>query len=135
LRKAERKFPRALETNLRLAGEFVIGASKKQFKGMRTSALYKIRGGRRVARTPPLPVTAPRHMLAVFEGQYRKSITQDVQRKGSKRWLTEIGPEVPYARVHELGKRGMPKRQVLTPGVKQSEKDVFKILGRTFKVI
>jgi len=113
-----------LEKNMRKAGEYVIGASMKQFSGSRTRA-------RRRGR----PVTAPADRLAVDYGTYRQSISQDVRRVGRHKWTTEVGPTVKYARVHELGLRGMPKRQVLTPGVKDSEAAVFRVIGTTFRVV
>ena len=50
-------------------------------------------------------------------------------------WTVEVGPTVKYAKTHELGLRGMPKRQILTPGVKASATAVERILGTTFKVV
>ena len=124
MQKASQKFAGELQKNLRKAGEIVIGESKKQFEGSRTRAVRKGRA-----------ITAPRKKLAVDYGTYRRSISQDPRRVGRNRWTTEIGPTVKYARVHEMGLRGMPKRQILTPGVKQSEAQVIRILGTTFKVV
>lgn len=113
-----------LEKNMRKAGEAVITSSQQQFRGSRTRA-------RRAGR----PVTAPKDRLAVDYGRYRESITQDVRRVGRRRWTTEVGPTVKYARRHELGTGGMPKREVLTRGVKESEKQVIRIIGQTFRVV
>lgn len=113
-----------LERNLRAAGEVVIGKSRQQFRGSRTRA-------RRRGRA----VTAPGDKLAVDYGTYRRSISQDIRRLGRRNWTTEVGPTVKYAPVHELGIGRMPKRQVLTPGVEKSEREVFRIIGRTFRVV
>jgi hypothetical protein len=110
--------------NLKLAGEIVIGKSREQFQGSRTRARRKGRA-----------VTSPDDKLGVDTGQYRKSITQDARRVGTRRWVTEVGPQVKYARVHELGIGRQPRRQVLTPGVKKSEAQVVRIIGRTFRVV
>lgn len=112
------QMPSNAERFVRRAGEIIIGESRKQFVGSRTRSRYEIRGGKRVARHPARPVTSPADKLGVFEGTYRKQITQDVRRVASGTYETEIGPDgIPYARVHELGIGRMPKRPVMAPGL------------------
>lgn len=135
MERAAVRFNPELAKNVRKAGEIIIGQARKEFKGERTRARFKISGGRRVTRKPPRAVTSPPGKLGVFEGTYRKQISQSLSRSG-KSIKSEIGPVgVPYARRHELGTQGMPRRQVLTPAVKKTEKDVVRILGRTFGVV
>jgi len=139
LEKSRRRFQPAVEKNLRAAGEIIIGQARREFKGSRTRSLYSISGGKRKRRNPPRPVTSPPRKLGVFEGTYRQSISMDLKdsRRGrsGRRWVAEIGPTVIYAHRHEFGTKGMPQRQVLTPAVKKKQREVFKRIGRSFKVV
>ena len=130
-----------LEKNMRKAGEYVIGASRKQFHGSRTS-IYRNRDGSYKKRAKSLKfVKSPKFnrahpkKLAIWTQKYSDSISQDVRRVGRHKWTTEVGPTVWYAELHEKGIGGMPKRQVLTPGVKDSEAAVFRVIGTTFRVV
>lgn len=123
------------ERNVRRASEVVLGSAVRQFQGSRTRSLYEIKGGKRVTRKPPRPVTSPPDRLGVFEGTYRRGITYDVSRTG-KIVQSEIGPVgIVYAHRHEFGILGMPQRQVLTPAVEETKKRVFEIIERTFTVL
>lgn len=136
LDRAQRRFGPEMEKNLRKSGEIVVSAAKREFRGNRTRALYEISKGRRRKREFPRPITSPPHMLGVWTGQYRKSITYDLRHKTRRTYAIEVGPEgIIYARAHEFGIGRMPQRQVLTPGVKKSERKVVQLLGTTFKVI
>ena len=136
LRRAAAKFEPEMAKNLRRAGEILISEAQKQFKGSRTRARFKIMGGRRVARSTPRAVTAPPNKLGIFTGQYRKSISQDVRRRGRRRWETEVGPVgIKYARTHEFGRGRIPKRPVLTPALKKSTPKFVGVLEGTFGVI
>ena len=133
-KRAARKIPRAAEERIREAAEIAIGSMKKQFQGERTRARFKISGGRRIARKPPRPVSAPGNRLGVFEGTYRKSITSKIVRSG-KNVDAIVGPfGIRYARVHEFG-IGTPKRPVLGPGIKAVEDEIFELVGTTFEVL
>lgn len=134
-KEAEQKIRPELRKNLELASQLVVGATGHQFRGSRTRAKYMIRGGRRVRRKPPGIVTAPPHMLARFEGYYARAISYTVSQAGNK-LTSEVGPvAVAYARRHEFGTLGMPRRPVLTPAVEQTEKQVFALLERSFRVL
>lgn len=124
LKKSERRFQSQLRRNLAKAAEVVVGNSKREFKGSRTRAIRKGR-----------PVTAPRGKLAVDFAQYKKAISKEIRGRRD-RLRAIIGPVgIRYARRHELGTRGMPKRPVLVPGLKKSERFVVQLLGRTLRVI
>lgn len=141
LRRLQRTFARAkrgllgaTRSNLEKASLVLVGAAQKQFEGERTRARYKISGGERVERDNPRPVTSPPDRLGVFTGNYRNRITFDIKKSGRK-LTAEVGPAgVPYARRHELGIR-TPERQVLTPAVKESADEIFRILGTSFEVL
>lgn len=136
--KTAKVFPRQLEKNMRLAGEIVIGAARKQFKGSRTRAIYSISGGRRKKRKKPRPVTSPKDKLGIFEGAYTKSISLDARVTGPKKrrtFIVEVGPSVVYAAAHEFGTGNMPQRQVLTPAVAETANQVFRLIGKSMKVM
>lgn len=138
MKRNVRVFEPAVMKQITLAGEVVIGAARKEFKGSRTRSLYEISGGKRKLRAKPRAITSPPKQLGVFEGAYRKSISQDVEIKGPRtrrRWTTTVGPTVIYAAAHEFGKGNLPERQVLTPAIKKTQNKVFKIIGKAFKVL
>ena len=135
VKDAERDFATEVERNIRDAADMVVGLAQRNFRGSRTRALYMIRGGRRVKRKPPRPITSPPHMLGVFEGTYKRAISRDVRRNG-KMVTAEIGPVgIRYARRHEFGTLGMPQRMVLTPAVEDSRERNFAMLGQSFRVL
>jgi hypothetical protein len=117
------------------AGEFVIGDSRLQFEGERTHALYEISGGRVTRRRNPSTVTSPANKLGVFEGTYRKAISQEIAHSGSL-WSTEVGPVgIPYAAAHEFGTARLPRRPVLGPGVDAALPKIDRVLGAVVRVI
>lgn len=135
LTKASLSFGAEVEKNLRLASEGVTTEAKRNFRGSRTRSLYTIRGGRRVKRNPPLPITSPPNMLGVFEGRYRQAITYSVSKSGS-RYLSEVGPVgIPYAPAHEFGTGRLPARPVLTPAVEKRQEETFRLIGLSFRVL
>lgn len=125
-KEAEQKIRPELRKNLELASQLVVGATGRQFRGSRTKALRA---------KPRRPVTAPPHMLARFEGFYARAVSYSITQAGNK-LTSEVGPvAVAYARRHEFGTLGMPRRPVLTPAVEQTEKQVFELLERSFRVL
>ncbi|MBP7570904.1 MAG: hypothetical protein KBA95_12665 [Acidobacteria bacterium] len=142
LRRAADKLQPEMLRNLHRASALLVGEAQKWFRGSRTRALYTIRGGRRVKRPHPLPVTSPPHMLGVFEGYYRQQINYGLSSLG-KTMTSEVGPAgVIYARIHEFGGRTgrghgayMPPRPVLTPAIAKTQEAVFGLLGQSFKVL
>ena len=83
----------------------------------------------------PRPATFPQNELGKMSGDLQRRITSDVTR-GGRSIKAEVGPVfIKYARRHELGTRGMPKRPYLEPSVKATEDQVFEMIGQTFKVI
>jgi phage gpG-like protein len=136
LERAGDRLPQALDTQLRLASELIVGASQRNFKGERTRAEYEIKGGKRVRRKTPRPVTSPANMLGVFEGRYRQSISYTVTRHQNLTLSSEIGPVgVIYAPVHEFGLGVIPARPVLTPAIDSTRDRVYGLIGHAFKVV
>lgn len=128
LRAAKDKFNPRLRQQLAKAAEVVVGKARQQFVGSRTRSFYRISGGKRVARRPPWPVTAPPKKLGIFSGHYRKQISKTVKGRG-RRLYAEIGPVgIRYAAVHEFGTHGQKKRPVLGPALEQSRGEVERIL-------
>jgi hypothetical protein len=141
LKGARKNFMGTLERNVRLAAEIVTGAAKEQFVGERTRALNMISGGRVITRKPPRPISSPADKLGVFTGHYRRAIGNSIRVIG-KRVHAEVGPlaAVPYARVHEFGGKAgrnvvMPKRPVISPAVEATKERVFRLIGKTFRVL
>lgn len=129
------KFRPAMERNVTKAAALVVGQAQRNVTGgTRTGAKYKIKGGRKVRRKKPLPVTAKRGQLAVFEGRLRQSITADVSVHG-KVVEAEVGPLVHYGKDHEEGINGQKKRPFLGPALNQTKEEVFRLIGKTFRVI
>ncbi|RMF18882.1 MAG: hypothetical protein D6760_13535 [Deltaproteobacteria bacterium] len=117
------------------AAEYVASDAKRNFKGERTRARYMIKGGRRVRRKHPRPVTSPPNMLGVFEGTYRRAITWTLRRSG-REIVAEVGPSgIKYPPAHEFGTHGMPKRPVLTPAVEKNRQRVFRLLGAAIRIV
>ena len=136
MKRAARRLPSEMHRRLAMAGEAIVGEAQAHgFQGERTRALYRISGGRRVARKPPRAVTSPPNKLGVFSGAYRRAMSYEIT--GRKRHLNaEVGPvQIRYAPAHEFGLGNMPQRQVLTPAIKAKEKLVFALLGKTFNVL
>jgi len=128
-------FMPAMERNVTKAAALVVGQAQRNVTGgTRTGAKYKIKGGQKVRRKKPLPVTAKRGQLAVFEGRLRQSITADVSVRG-KVVEAEVGPLVHYGKDHEEGLNGQKKRPFLDPALKRKQEAVFRLIGKTFKVI
>jgi len=135
LKRAKKKLPGEIEKNLSKAAEYVIGQAKQEFQGERTRALYMIKGGRAVRRKNPRPVSSPPGKLGIFEGTYRKAITKRIVRSG--RYIDAlVGPfGIAYARRHEFGTGGMPKRPVLAPAIAKTQHIVEKLIGESFDVL
>ena len=125
MRSAEQRFTAQMDHQLKLAAETVVGeAQRSGFQGERTRARMKGR-----------PVTSPPNKLGIFEGTYRRAIGYDLMGPANNR-VAEVGPAtIKYARRHEYGTKGMPKRPVMGPAVDATQDQVFKLLGRTFKVL
>ena len=124
-----KKLPGAIEKNLHKAAQLIEARAKKNIHGSRTRAIRKGR-----------PVTAPPHVLGVDTGRLRQSISYDVFRSRARRWTAEIGPQrVPYAKIHEfggtVGHARIPKRPYLGPAIEKSREEVFRLIGRAFKVV
>ena len=155
--KAGAMFSSVLGNKMLKAAEVGIGSAKQQFFGSRTrvtsrisrgSVKYRRKGGKRgqdAFKASKRFAAAKDDMLSVFTGQYRKSISADVYRKG-KSWEAEIGPpaSIKYARIHEYGgafkawgkyPAKMPARPVIGPGLKKAEAKIVKILGSAFRVV
>lgn len=135
LTAARVKFRPAMERNVTKAAALVVGQAQRNVTGgTRTGAKYKIKGGRKVRRKKPLPVTARPGQLAVFEGRLRQSITAEVSAKGET-VDAEVGPLIHYGKDHEEGLNGQKKRPFLGPALDQTREAVFRLIGKTFRVV
>jgi hypothetical protein len=125
MRRASHLFRPTMRKNLGLVLEEMTGwAKENRFQGERTRARRKKR-----------PVTAPPKILGIDTGHYRGAVSYDMKWKG-KTLSAEFGPMgVKYARVHEFGLGVMPQRQVIEPTIDEFTEDVFRVLGKTFRVL
>lgn len=137
IQRAGRRLPSELVKKMRRATELTLRyAKEKRFKGSRTRALYQIKGGKRVKRKNPRPVTAPPGILGVFEGTYRSSLTGSIRRKPrGVRSIIGPGVRLAYPIAHELGLNGMPKRPVLEPSIDENVERIERVLGTALEVI
>ena len=126
----------AMVRNTKKAAAVVVGQAQRNVTGgTRTGAKYRIKGGKKVRRKKPLPVTAKEGQLAVFEGRLRGSISADIQVQGGKVVQAEVGPTVDYGKDHEEGLNGQKKRPFLGPALEQTKEEVFRLIGKSFRVI
>ena len=85
------------------------------------------RGGKRLVSTPPHPTR-----LTSRSGELRRSLGQEnsgrgIDRSGLPRWI-DVGSDLQYAPVHELGLRGYPVRAFLKPAVAAVEPRFERLL-------
>lgn len=110
--------------NLIKAGSVIQAAAKKNFRP-------------RAAKGAPNLLVGPK-TLRVQSGQLRRSIRVLAKGKGANTVVT-VGPTVVYGRIHELGgeefKSAIPKRPYMAPALKDTEKQVIALVGRSFRPI
>jgi hypothetical protein len=141
LQKAQARIVPELEKNMNTAALLVLGDAQRRIRGSRTRSFFEVVGGRRKRRKTPRAVTAKPNETGIFEGRLRQSASHDIRRKGAKVIDVELGFATVYAPVHEnglragFGNRPMPRRPFLGPAIKAKAEAVFRIIGRTFKVI
>jgi hypothetical protein len=143
LRKAQARFIPELERNMGLAADIVLGDAQRRIRGSRFRALYQGRTtkGFPIPRKKPRAITAKANETGVDRSRLRQSASSEVKRRGGRAVDAEIGFGVVYAPVHEkglragFGNRPMPRRPFLGPAIKAKAEAVFRILGKTFKVL
>lgn len=110
------------------AATLVENASIKNIAGSRTRSLFMVKGGKRVRRKTPLPITARPDQTGIFGGRLRQSASHRVSPPG-KSVEAEVGFSAIYA------KRQENMRSFLGRAVKETQERVFALIGQTFKVL
>lgn len=118
-RKASKAVGSETRRNLLKAGSVIQAAAKKNFKP-------------RAAKGVPNPLRGPK-TLRVQTGQLRRSIRVRGRGTGFDT-VVEIGPTVRYAEKHEIG-AGVPARPFMGPALRDAEKQVVALVGRSFKPV
>ncbi len=122
--------------NVTKAATLIVGQAQRNVTGgTRTGAKWRIKGGKKVRRRNPGPVTARSGRLAVFEGRLRNSITADIRKVRRRIVEAELGPTVDYGKDHEEGLNGQKKRPFLRPAINALQERTFKLIGAAFRVL